>query len=303
MPFNLLTILGATASGKTRLAVELARRLGAEIISADSRQVYRGMNTGTGKDLEEYTGEGFSVPYHLIDIVDPGDEYDLYHFQKDFYRIFRELTGRGVLPVLAGGTGLYISSVVQGYKMAGAKLDGPEFEELMNEPFEKLKEEYLKLNPNPHNTTDLLEKERLVRALLIARESAKEAEPAQQVRPLILGIQPPRDELKQRISKRLRARLEAGMIDEVKGLLARGVTHEKLHFFGLEYRFVSQHLQGELNYNDMQQKLSSAIYQFARRQIKWYRRMERDGVTIHWLEEPYLEHALRILAQNRFDLQ
>jgi len=281
---NLLVILGPTASGKTRLAVAAARALNGEIISADSRQVFRGMDIGSGKDLEEYDG----IPHHLIDILEPGREFSVFDFQRHFTEAFNLVTSRGRLPVLAGGTGLYLDSVLRGYRMVTA----PENPELRRELEElslgQLRGRLLALLPEQHNTTDLLQRERLVRAIEIAlhQEGSGNSEVIQlpALRPLVFGIKIEREIVRRRITERLKSRLNGGMIDEVRRLLADGVPVARLDSYGLEYRFVSRYLSGDLNRNDMFQKLNSAIHDFAKRQDTWFRKMERHGVGIIWLD-------------------
>ena len=281
---NLLVILGPTASGKTRLAVAAARRLNGEIISADSRQVFKGMDIGTGKDLEEY-GE---IPCHLIDILEPGEEFSVFDFQRHFASAFNLVTSHGRLPILAGGTGLYLDSVLRGYRMVSA----PENDELRRElaqlSLDQLRLRLLALVPEQHNTTDLLQRERLVRAIEIAAHAAEKGAagviPLPELRPVIFGIKVEREIVRRRITERLKARLQGGMIEEVQRLLAAGVSPERLDSYGLEYRFVSRHLAGELNRNDMFQKLNSAIHDFAKSQDTWFRRMEKHGLQIIWLD-------------------
>lgn len=280
---NLLVILGPTASGKTRLAVGAARALDGEILSADSRQVYRGMDIGTGKDLVEY-GE---IPYHLIDIVDPGAEFNVFEFQRRFFAVFTEIRGRGRLPVLVGGTGLYLDAVLRGYRLVHVP-ENPELRrQLAPLTLEQLAVRLAALRPRLHNTTDTLDRERLLRAIEIAEgEEAASAElpPLPELHPLVCGVRWERKALHRRIDARLKERLAQGMIEEVEGLRRSGVPYETLEFYGLEYRFVAQYLQGQLNRNDMSQKLASAIHQFAKRQETWFRRMERQGTEIHWLD-------------------
>lgn len=283
MSFNLVVILGPTASGKTRLGVEVARALGGEIISADSRQVYIGMDIGTGKDLEEY-GE---VPYHLIDLVPPGHEFNVFEFQRRFYQVFAEIRSRGALPILVGGTGLYLDAVLRGYRLVEVPENPALRHELAPLATEALQQRLLELRPQQHNTTDLEDRDRLIRAIEIAEGEAAAAAtlpPPPEIRPLIFGVRWPREVLRQRITRRLRDRLEQGLIEEVESLRQAGVPFETLEFYGLEYRYVAQYLQGELNRNDMVQKLNSAIHQFAKRQETWFRRMERQGTTIHWVD-------------------
>ena len=281
-PFNLLIIVGATASGKTSLAVALAKQLNGEIISADSRQVYRGMDIGSGKDLSEYD----DVPYHLIDIVDPGFEYSVYHFQRDFFTAFEEITQRGRTPILVGGTGLYIDAVVKGYRLVPVP-ENPTLRAVLSTlSLEELQQQLLILKPQQHNTTDMIERERLYRAIEIVegeRLVQDDSAPLPTIKPLYLGLHWERPQLRQRITQRLNERLQNGMIEEVQHLHQQGVSYEVLEFMGLEYRFIAQHLQGTLNYNDMKQKLNAAIHQYAKRQDTWFRKLQRRGTTIHWL--------------------
>ncbi len=293
MHYDTIVLLGPTASGKTRLGVALARELNGEIISADSRQVYRGMDIGTGKDLDEY-GE---VPYHLIDILKPGEDFNVFLFQKFCFAAIEHLRGRNRLPVIVGGTGLYLDAVLRKYRMVEVP-DNPDLRhELALLCPEDLAARLLAVNPRLHNTTDLLDRERLVRAIEIAEyEQSHEPEPLPEIQPLVFGVRWERSILRQRITARLKERLDAGLIEEVADLYRQGVPYETLEFYGLEYRFVARHLKGELNRNDLFQKLNSAIHDFAKRQDTWFRRMERQGAEIHWLDgarEP-LEKALEI---------
>jgi len=282
-PFKLLTILGPTASGKTRLAVSLARELGGEIISADSRQVFCGMDIGTGKDLHEYG----QVPYHLIDVLEAGAEFSVFVFQRLFCEAFADITARGRLPILCGGTGLYLDAVLRGYRMVAVPEDAQLRSQLQERTDAELVAMLLELRPEQHNSTDLLDRNRTIRALEIAcheRAHGPAAESLPDIQPLVIGIHWERDELRRRITERLRQRLEGGMIEEVQRLHAEGVAWERLDYYGLEYRFVGAYLRGELTRNDMFQKLNSAIHLFAKRQENWFRRMEKHGVVIHWVE-------------------
>jgi tRNA dimethylallyltransferase len=263
--------------------VQIARALDGEIISADSRQVYRGMDIGTGKDLEEYG----SVPYHLIDIVDPGYEFNVFEFQRRFLEAFTGIQSRGRIPILVGGTGMYLDAVLRGYRL----LEVPENPKLRKElaalSLENLAARLKGANPKLHNTTDLLDRERLTRAIEIAEFSGERDQDLPflpELEPIVFGLRFDRKTLRQRITHRLRERLNRGMIEEVQGLLKKEVSLEALEFYGLEYRFVAQFLKGELNRNDMFQKLNSAIYQFAKRQETWFRRLERQGMLIHWVD-------------------
>ncbi|MDT8443786.1 MAG: tRNA (adenosine(37)-N6)-dimethylallyltransferase MiaA [Desulfuromonadales bacterium] len=279
---NLLVVLGPTASGKTLLAVQAARQLNGEIISADSRQVYRGLDIGSGKDLEEYD----AIPYHLIDVVDPGYEFSLFDFVHAFSQVFCEIRGRGRLPILAGGTGLYLDAVLRGYELVTVSENSALRLELDRLSLDALKERLRTLRPQQHNTSDLDDRCRLLRAIEIAEgERQADAQPIAlpPLTPEVFGLRWPRELLRQRITKRLRERLDNGLIEEVVTLHEAGVSWETLDYYGLEYRFVARHLQGQLNRNDLFQKLNSAIHQFAKRQETWFRRMERQGVAIHWL--------------------
>jgi tRNA dimethylallyltransferase len=297
MSYDTLVILGPTASGKTMLGVGIARELGGEIISADSRQVYRGMDIGTGKDLVEYG----CIPYHLIDILDPGEEFNVFRFQRLCFSVLKEIRDRGRLPIIVGGTGLYLDAVLRGYRMVEAPEDRELRDGLATQSTEELAARLLALNPRLHNTTDLLDRERLVRAIEIAEyELTHEPEPLPEIRPVVFGVRWERSILRRRITARLKTRLDAGLIEEVERLHREGVAYETLEFYGLEYRFVARFLKGELNRNDLFQKLNAAIHDFAKRQETWFRRMERQGIEIHWLDgagEPVAE-ALGILRSG-----
>ncbi|NOQ52102.1 MAG: tRNA (adenosine(37)-N6)-dimethylallyltransferase MiaA [Desulfuromonadaceae bacterium] len=280
---TLMVILGATAGGKTGLAVQAARRFNGEIISADSRQVYRGMDLGTGKDLQEY-GE---VAYHLIDIAAPGSEYNVFQFQRDCFTAIEDIWGRGKLPILCGGTGMYLDAVLRGYRLVEVPKNPDLRAELANLTDMQLREKLQQLKPEQHNRTDLDDRQRLLRAIeIVSGEQAVVAElpPLPEICPLVFGLKWPREILRQRIAARLKQRFDEGMIEEVRQLHDSGVPWEKLEFYGLEYRLIAQHLQGKLNRNDMVQKLRSAIGQFAKRQETFFRRMEKQGVEIYWLD-------------------
>lgn len=284
-PPPLLTILGPTASGKTRLAALVADRLNAEIISADSRQVYRGMNLGTGKDYADYLVDGKQIPCHLVDIVDPGEEYNVFRYQKDFFGIYEDLSKRNKPAILCGGTGLYIESVLGGYNMGEVPVDETLREFLGNKTQEELVAYLSSLRPL-HNTTDTLDRERCIRAIEIAtyeleNESNNPSFP--KLNPLIVGIAYERNKLRQRITQRLQERLEQGMAAEVEELLNKGISPEKLEYYGLEYRYLSQFITGRIGYDEMFRLLNTTIHQFAKRQMTWFRRMERKGFQIHWL--------------------
>lgn len=273
----LVTVLGPTASGKTALGVALAKHFSGEIISADSRQVYRNMDIGTGKDLDEY-GE---VPYHLIDIEEPGSEYNLFEFIGGFNRSFADINERNKLTIMVGGTGMYLDAILNRYKLTASEYQN----QLNHLSDEELKQQLIELRPNQHNTTNLETRGRLISALAIALSEENNApiRQASPFKPLTIGVQFPRDITRKRITKRLKQRLDLGMIEEVEALHANGLDWEQLDFYGLEYRFIAQYLQGKLNYNDMFQKLNSAIHQFAKQQEKWFRNIEKKGHKIHWL--------------------
>jgi tRNA dimethylallyltransferase len=279
MSYDLITILGPTASGKTSIAAHLAKDFNGEIISADSRQVYKGMDIGTGKDLIEFRKN--DVRYHLIDIVEPSEEYNLFRFTKDFQSAFEIIKSKSKLPILVGGTGLYISAILQSYYLP--EIDGDnELKKLSRLTFVQLKETLIELKPKLHNVTDLKSKDRLIKAILIERAREKANPSISNLQSLNIGINSEREETKRRITERLKQRLTAGMIEEVDELMRKGVSLEKLNYFGLEYKFVSQYIAGKLNYNDMFQKLNSAIHNFAKRQMTWFRKMEKEGVKINW---------------------
>lgn len=292
---NLLVVLGPTASGKTHLAVQAARQLNGEIISADSRQVYRGLDIGSGKDLDEYG----TTPYHLIDVIDPGYEFSLFDFAKAFSSAFDEISGRNRLPILAGGTGLYLDAILQGYELVSVAENLTLRRELEPLTMAALQMRLQVLRSEQHNTSDLEDRSRLIRAIEIAEgEKQAEAQPLSlpQFTPQVFGLRWPRELLRKRITRRLRERLDHGLIEEVANLHAAGISWETLDYYGLEYRFVAQHLQGQLNLNDLYQKLNSAIHKFAKRQETWFRRMERQGIAIHWLnaeEDPVAELLTR----------
>ena len=281
---NLLVVLGATATGKTRLGVQLAQRVGGEIISADSRQVYRGMDLGTGKDLAEYE----DVPYHLIDIVNPGEEYHVFAFQRDFFEVFEKVESCGRMPIMVGGSGLYLEAVLRGYRLIEVPPDPELRAELATRSVHWLRERLLELKPRQHNTTDLTDRDRLVRAIEIAEgeRAAAPLPPLPPVAPLVIGIRWPRPELRARITRRLQQRLEEGMVEEVARLHQQGVTWETMEFYGLEYRFIARYLQGELSFDQMRAQLNTAIHKFAKRQETWFRRMERQGIEILWVDGP-----------------
>ena len=286
MAKNLIVILGPTASGKTQLAVQLAYDLQGEIISADSRQVYKGMDIGTGKDLNQYLICGRKIPYHLVDIIDPQSEFSLFEFQNRFYKIFTQLSRKKIMPIMVGGTGLYLESVLTGYNIPEAPPDQELRKILSLQSKKQLQEILQELKPRLHNKTDLDDPGRLIRAIEIERARAIKGE-EQQVKPeidaVVLGISGERSALRQRITSRLKERLAQGMIEEVKNLHSAGLIWEKLESFGLEYRFISQYLQNKIIFDEMINKLNTSIHQFAKRQETWFRRMEKKGIVINWI--------------------
>lgn len=299
--FDLITILGPTASGKTSLAVALAADLNTEIISADSRQIYKRMDIGTGKDLEEYKYEDKEIQYHLIDICEPGYKYNLYEYQRDFNVVFQDLRTREKFPILCGGTGLYIETVLKGYSMPQV----PENKELR----EKLKDKtlteltsILKTYKTLHNTTDVDSCKRAVRAIEIAEFYRNQQPEERKNKPLnsfIVGVDIEREARRRKISERLRMRLDSGMLDEVRALLKEGISPDDLIYYGLEYKYLTEYLIGRLSYVEMVSKLEIAIHQFAKRQMTWFRGMERRGFSIFWLDAflPLDEKIMKIKEQ------
>lgn len=299
----MITILGPTASGKTPFAAALARRIGGEIISADSRQVYRRMDIGTGKDLDDY-GE---VPYHLIDIAEPGTKYNLFQYQHDFLKAYEDIRSRGVTPILCGGTGLYLEAVLKGYQLAPvpenkqlrASLEGKSLEELT----QMLVELKRKNGTNMHNKTDVDSAQRAIRAIEIELFNGENPQEGAQIPPidsLIIGVDIDREERRRKISRRLKQRLETGMVEEVKALLDSGIPADDLIYYGLEYKFVTEYIIGKTTYEEMYRSLEIAIHQFAKRQMTWFRGMERRGFTIHWIDammpmEEKVEEVLRLM--------
>ena len=320
----MITILGPTASGKTSLAAALAAQIdtldasiwggstkGAEIISADSRQVYRGMDIGTGKDLEDYTVGGKLIPYHLIDICDAGTKYNLFQYQQDFYDAYQDITHRGVLPILCGGTGLYIESVLKGYHLSPvpqnpalrSSLEGKTLEELTD----MLVDLKAKNGSNMHNRTDVDTAQRAIRAIEIETYNLEHPMPERElpaVDSLVIGVSIDRDARRDKITHRLKQRLENGMVEEIKGLLDRGIPAENLLYYGLEYKFITEYVIGKTSYEEMLRGLEIAIHQFAKRQMTWFRGMERRGFTIHWIDalqpmEQKVERVLELMKSNQ----
>ncbi len=294
---KLIVIFGPTATGKTALAAKLAHRFNGEIISADSRQVYRRMNIGTGKDYDDYFVNGERVPAHLIDIANPDEEYNLVRFISDFNDALNLIYSREKLPFLVGGTMLYIHAVLKNYSLIKTDFPSEKFSQLEKFSLAELQKRFLEKNPRPHNTTDLNDKERLIKAIIIAEEKNDEIISPVKTNSLNICILPEREIIYKRIDARLENRLKNGMIEEVENLLANGISFEKLDFFGLEYRYVGNYLAGKLNYNDMKQKLASAIKKFAKRQITWIRKLEREGIEIHYLSSPD-ERKAKELIEN-----
>ena len=287
----MITILGPTASGKTPVAARLASEIGGEVISADSRQVYRRMDIGTGKDLADYMVDGHRIPYHLIDIREPGTKYNLFEYQQDFYDVYQDIRRRGKEPILCGGTGLYIEAVLKGYKLSPVpqnqqlrdSLEGKSLTELT----QMLTELKARNGSNMHNTTDVDSCQRAIRAIEIETYNLEHPTPRRElpaVDSLIIGIDIDRDLRREKITRRLRKRLEEGMVDEVQTLLDEGIPAEDLIYYGLEYKFLTEYLTHQINYDEMFTRLEIAIHQFAKRQMTWFRGMERRGFEIHWID-------------------
>ena len=297
----MITVLGPTASGKTPVAARLAAEIGGEIISADSRQVYRRMDIGTGKDLEDYG----SVPYHLIDICEPGTKYNLFEYQQDFYDVYQQIQSRGVVPILCGGTGLYIEAVLKGYKLSPVPQNQALRDSLEGKSLGELTEMLVKLKTqngsNMHNTTDVDSCQRAIRAIEIETYNLEHPTPRRELPPvdsLIIGIDIDRELRREKITRRLKARLDHGMVEEVRALLDEGIPAEDLIYYGLEYKFLTEYLTGQLSYDEMFQRLEIAIHQFAKRQMTWFRGMERRGFKIHWISAtlPMEEKIAQILS-------
>ncbi len=284
--YDMITVLGPTASGKTPFAAALAAELDTEIISADSRQLYRRMDLGTGKDLEDYTVNGRLVPYHLIDIAEPGYRYNLFEYQRDFLGAYQSIRQCGMLPVLCGGTGLYIESVLKGYRMTPVPEDSTLRERLAHHSLKELKE-ILETYKTLHNSTDVDTVKRAIRAIEIQeyyRAHPLEQRDFPEIRSLIIGLSVDRELRREKITRRLRQRLEEGMVQEVQALLDSGIPAEDLIYYGLEYKYLTLYATGQLSFEEMFTALETAIHQFAKRQMTWFRGMERRGFTIHWIE-------------------
>ena len=283
--YDLITVLGPTASGKTRFAVQLADRLGAEIISGDSRQVYRRMDLGTGKDLDDYRIGDRSVPYHLIDIVEPGTKYNVFEYQRDFLEAYNDIHRRGRKAVLCGGTGLYIESVLRAYRLSPVPQNPKLRERLADKSLEELTA-LLATYKSLHNTTDVDTAQRAIRAIEIEeyyRQTPLDRRPFPKIESLTLGVDVSREVRRERISQRLRKRLDEGMCGEVERLLAEGIKPEDLIYYGLEYKYVTLYVMGQITFDEMAQQLEIAIHQFAKRQMTWFRGMERRGTPILWI--------------------
>lgn len=306
---KMITILGPTASGKTPVAARLAMEIGGEVISADSRQVYRRMDIGTGKDLEDYMVSqrdgSFVIPYHLIDIQEPGTKYNLFEYQQDFFDAYQDIRGRGKVPILCGGTGLYIEAVLKGYHLSPV----PQNQELRNrlegktlaELTQMLTELKQKTGSNMHNTTDVDSCQRAIRAIEIETYNIEHPTPRRELPPvdsIIIGIDIDRELRREKITRRLKARLDEGMVDEVKALLEEGISPEDLIYYGLEYKFVTEYLMGQTSYDEMFTRLEIAIHQFAKRQMTWFRGMERRGFRIHWIDATLpMDEKIEIIKQ------
>ena len=288
---SLITILGPTASGKTSLAAHLAYEIDAEIISADSRQVYRGMTIGTGKDLEDYMIKDRQIPYHLIDICEPGTKYNLFRYQEDFIKVYADMMQRGKQPILCGGTGLYIESVLKGYHLSPVPQNQELRDALADKSLEELTEMLKRLKQQSgsmmHNKTDVDSCQRAIRAIEIETynlEHPTEDRTFPAIESIIIGVAIDRDARRAKISGRLQKRLDSGMIDEVKGLLDSGIPAADLIYYGLEYKYITEYIIGKIGFEEMFRRLEIAIHQFAKRQMTWFRGMERRGFTIHWVD-------------------
>ena len=301
----MVTILGPTATGKTRLAAQVAEKVNGEIISADSRQVYRGMDIGTGKDYADYVVDGRNVPFHLVDIADPGYEYSVFEFREDFYKVYTEIINRSKQPILCGGTGLYLEAVLSGYKMVKVPVNIEFREKLIGKTPDELIRilaEYRQI----HNTTDTTNIERTIRAIEIEEFHKSNPELQNefpQIKSVIFALNFERQIIRQRITERLKKRLDGGMIEEVKTLLDSGLQPAQLTFYGLEYRYLTDFVTGKISYNEMFALLNTAIHQFAKRQMTWFRRMEKKGFRIHWVDGTLedgekVNFVLKVLNEN-----
>ena len=307
---RLITILGPTASGKTSVAAHLAARIGGEIISGDSRQVYRRMDIGTGKDIADYTVDGVNIPYHLIDIAEPGTKYNLFQYQEDFHKAYDDITARGKTAILCGGTGLYIEAVLKGYNLSPVPQNQILRDKLSDKSLDELTAMLIELKQRNHSTmhnqTDVDTCQRAIRAIEIETynlEHPTEERALPAVEATVIGIDISREDRRQRISKRLKARLDEGMIDEIKGIINSGVDADDLIYYGLEYKYVTEYVVGKISYDEMFTQLEIAIHQFAKRQMTWFRGMERRGTHIHWIDyrlpmEEKVNEIIRIVDKN-----
>lgn len=289
--YDFVTLLGPTASGKTGVAVKLAHRMNAEIISADSRQVYRRMDLGTGKDLDEYVVDGELVPYHLIDIAEPGTKYNVFQYQHDFLEAYKDIKSRGRQVVVCGGTGLYLESILRSYRLSPVPQNPELRAQLADRSLEELTE-MLKGFKSLHNTTDVDSVQRAIRAIEIAvyyEQNPIEDRPFPEFNAYVIGIDVDRETRRRRITDRLKTRLQQGMVDEVRALLAEGIPAEDLIYYGLEYKYLTLYATGKMSYDEMFRQLEIAIHQFAKRQMTWFRGMERRGVKIHWMSKEEAE--------------
>ena len=291
MKQTMITILGPTASGKTPVAAALALRTGGEVISADSRQVYRRMDIGTGKDLTDYVVDGQHIPYHLIDIAEPGTKYNLFQYQQDFHNAYADICKRGKQPILCGGTGLYIEAVLKGYQLSPVPQNPPLRDSLASKSLDELTAMLVELKrkngSNMHNHTDMDPVQRAIRAIEIETYNLEHPTPERELPPvdsLIIGIDIDRNLRREKITRRLKARLEEGMVDEIRSLIEEGINPEDLIYYGLEYKFVTEYVVGNISYSEMFSQLEIAIHQFAKRQMTWFRGMERRGFNIHWID-------------------
>lgn len=307
---RLITILGPTASGKTSVAAHLAARIGGEIISGDSRQVYRRMDIGTGKDIADYTVDGVNIPYHLIDIAEPGTKYNLFQYQEDFHKAYDDITARGKTAILCGGTGLYIEAVLKGYNLSPVPQNQILRDKLSDKSLDELTAMLIELKQRNHSTmhnqTDVDTCQRAIRAIEIETynlEHPTEERTLPAVEATVIGIDINREDRRQRISNRLKARLDEGMIDEIKGIINSGVDADDLIYYGLEYKYVTEYVVGKISYDEMFTQLEIAIHQFAKRQMTWFRGMERRGTHIHWIDyrlpmEEKVNEIIRIVDKN-----
>ena len=305
---RMITVLGPTASGKTMIATQLAARMNGEIISADSRQVYRRMDIGTGKDLSDYRIDGKVIPYHLIDIVEPGTKYNLFQYQEDFLKAYQDIQQRGAQPILCGGTGLYIESVLKGYNLSPVPQNPELREQLADKSLDELTLMLTNLKKQTgsamHNKTDVDSVQRAIRAIEIEQYNLNHPTPLREAPPidsLVIGVNIDRELRREKISKRLRARLDEGMVDEVRHLLEEGIPPENLIYYGLEYKFLTQYIIGELTYDEMVRQLEIAIHQFAKRQMTWFRGMERRGIHIHWITRPKDDNELHQVVEEIYE--